>query len=334
MPQPAGAAPTPLPADPSAADLFALHEARRLLQGQLVASTLRWFENLSGLPLHVVWHDPLVFGPSGAVPLACPNARSQQRQINALPAPCQMCIEQRWRPATLNSEQPQCFTGHCGRANCCAVVQWETSRPLVLVLQAGISSARCLRKAALTSTNAPAFQRAVTLLRWLHGGLQSTLQNFMLQKELARARLRLQNFETEEARLRKALHHRIPEMGAKPVRGSNGTRAQQIVQVMLDYVHEHYQRPMSLGEVAQALDMNASYLSDLFSRTAGITFHHYLDELRLARAETLLRDPRLPVCEVASAAGYASAAYFRQVFKHYHGLPPSRWKHQAALPGI
>ncbi len=326
MPQPAGAAPTPLPADPSAADLFALHEARRLLQGQLAASALRWFEDLSGLPLHVVWHDPLVFEPPGAAPLVCPNSRSQQIQSNALPAPCQMCVEQRWRPATLNSEQPQCFTGHCGRANCCAVVQWKTTQPLILVLQAGIFSARCSKKAALVSINAPAFQRAVALLRLLYGGLQSTLQNFMLQEELARARLRVQNLETEEARLRKALHHRIPEMGAKPVRGGNDTRAQQIVQMMLDYVHQHYQRPMSLGDLASLLAMNANYLSGLFHQTTGVTFHHYLEALRLGRAEELLRNPCARICEVACAVGYASPNHFRSAFKAREGSSPSAWR--------
>ena len=292
----------------------------------MAASTLRWFENLSGLPLHVVWHDPLVFGPSGAVPLVCPNSRSQQRQLNALPAPCQICIEQRWRPATMTSAQPQCFKGHCGRANCCAVVQWKTTRPLILVLQAGTSSARCSKKAALVSINAPAFQRAVTLLRLLHGGLQSTLQNLMLQEELARARLRVQNLETEEARLRKALHHCIPEMGAKPVRGSNSTHTQQIVQMMLDYVHQHYRRPMSLGDLASLLAMNANYLSGLFHQTMGVTFHHYLEDLRLGRAEELLRDPRARVCEVACAVGYASPNHFRHAFKARSGCPPSAWR--------
>ena len=61
---------------------------------------------------------------------------------------------------------------------------------------------------------------------------------------------------------------------------------------MLDYVHQHYHRPISLDDLASAMKMNASYLSALFSQTTGVTFHQFLEEVRLSKARELLRDPR------------------------------------------
>ena len=74
------------------------------------------------------------------------------------------------------------------------------------------------------------------------------------------------------------------------------------------------------------MNLNAAYVSDLFSTTTGVTFHHYLEELRLARAKHMLRDPTRRVCEVAIAVGYTNPNHFRNVFHTRVGLSPSAWR--------
>jgi two-component system response regulator YesN len=95
---------------------------------------------------------------------------------------------------------------------------------------------------------------------------------------------------------------------------------------MLDYVHQHGHRPINLGELAANMNMNATYLSALFSETTGVPFHQFLKEVRLAKARDLLRDPRNRVCEVACATGYASADAFRHAFKAHEGFSPEAWR--------
>ena len=95
---------------------------------------------------------------------------------------------------------------------------------------------------------------------------------------------------------------------------------------MRDYVHQHYYRPINLAEVASAMKMNASYLSALFSQTTGVTFHHFLEEVRLSKAKELLHDPRNRIGDVARAAGYASPDAFRHAFKAHEGLSPDAWR--------
>ena len=68
------------------------------------------------------------------------------------------------------------------------------------------------------------------------------------------------------------------------------------------------------------------YLSVLFSQTTGVTFHQFLEEVRLSKARELLRDPRNRVREVAGAAGYASPDSFRHAFKAHEGLSPEAWR--------
>lgn len=91
---------------------------------------------------------------------------------------------------------------------------------------------------------------------------------------------------------------------------------------MLHYINEHYSHPMQLADLVAALDLNPAYVSDLFSTTVGVTFHHYPEELRLAKAKELLQDPRKRVCEVARAVGYTNPNHFRDVFS----ASPSAWR--------
>ena len=109
----------------------------------------------------------------------------------------------------------------------------------------------------------------------------------------------------DRAGFQPSLRDLCPSKLAPPMlkRWASDSHAQQIVQEMMAYVQQHYHRPMSLGDVAVALKMNAAYLSSLFSATAGVTFHKHLEGVRLTKAQELLRDPHNRVCEVACVPG-------------------------------
>src|ERR1019366_6236191 len=98
------------------------------------------------------------------------------------------------------------------------------------------------------------------------------------------------------------------------------------LQAILDYLHQHYDRPLSLKELAATFKLNPDYLAHLFAQTMGLRFHDYLQELRLAKARELLLDPRQHICGVAGAVGFASAHHFRHAFKAHEGVAPSTWR--------
>jgi two-component system response regulator YesN len=171
-----------------------------------------------------------------------------------------------------------------------------------------------------------AFHHAADLARLILHDLESTTRARMARSGLEDALHRLNNTQTEATRLRGELHHRLPGLPKSTGQPPLGSHAQKIVDAMLDYVHQHYRRPISLEDVASAMKRNASYLSDLFRQTTGVTFHHFLEEVRLSKARELLRDPRNRVGEVARAAGYASPDAFRHAFKAHEGLSPEAWR--------
>jgi transcriptional regulator GlxA family with amidase domain len=107
---------------------------------------------------------------------------------------------------------------------------------------------------------------------------------------------------------------------------AHGPRAAAIVHAMLGQVRDHYQRPLDLSHLAEALGRNPSYLSTVFAAHMGVPFHRYLCEFRLIKAMELLRDPLRLISDISAATGHASPNHFNNLFKSLTGLSPSAWR--------
>ena len=88
----------------------------------------------------------------------------------------------------------------------------------------------------------------------------------------------------------------------------------------------HLDRPLGVGELADALFISPGYLRQLFRQSYGHGPMHHLLELRVTHAKKLLTDTTLPVGEVADRCGFASPFHFSRVFSRLAGKPPSVWR--------
>ena len=316
-------------AEPS--ELFTFKECQHLFRARLTKLLLRVIAQLTGLRLYVLWHRPLDFQETGERPVLCPRVRRRAGANGRRPKRCESCLQRRWTPALPPASQGRWFIGQCGLTNFCACFHVDKVCPLTLVLQARVAplaprSTHHAPRSTPDATSPAAFHHAVALTRLILHDLESTAQARIARSRLENALRRLHNTQTEAARLRAELRRRLPALPESTVQPGLGSHAQKLVEAMGDYVHQHYHRPISLEELALAMKMNASYLSALFSQTTGVTFHQYLEEVRLCKAKELLRDPRSRVGETARAAGYASPDSFRRAFKAHEGLSPESWR--------
>jgi AraC-like DNA-binding protein len=323
-----------------ATEMFLLQAATSTLRQRLAQPERELFRELTGLKLHVFWHTPLDWSGLGTPQILCPCACQQYTPANR-PTDCCLCSQERWNPFRPSATEVWRVEGLCGCTSLCAAVRARQTCPVTLVAQPdsgsgpekrGVSVNPLMKKARFKpacrwpNSQSAAFGRAESLLSWLQRDLETILHAWLTEAGLNDASTRLRHLEAENARLRKELYRRVPEVTVgTPVRPF-GNRAQQIVEAMLDYARQHYQRPMGLAEVAADLRMDPAYLCSLFSKTVGVTSHEYLEELRLAKAEKLLRQASARVCEVACAVGYTSSNHFRDVFKAHTGLSPMVWR--------
>lgn len=85
---------------------------------------------------------------------------------------------------------------------------------------------------------------------------------------------------------------------------------------------------LSLGAIASKLNVNASYLSDLFHRECGMTLTEYVAKERVDHAVHLLNNTKKTVQEVAAECGILDASYFTKLFKKRIGVTPNQYREE------
>lgn len=99
-----------------------------------------------------------------------------------------------------------------------------------------------------------------------------------------------------------------------------------IVGKTIDYIKNHYIEPISLTEIADVLNITPQYLSKKFKEITGENFVHYLNKVRLEKAEALLTEQKLTINEAAAKAGFNNYKYFIKKFKEMYGLTPAKYR--------
>ncbi len=94
----------------------------------------------------------------------------------------------------------------------------------------------------------------------------------------------------------------------------------------MSYIEEHYNVSLPLETVAGALYVNKNYLSDLFSKSLGMTFTQYKNTVRINHAKELIRKGGLSMTEIAQKTGFDSSSRFSKVFHQIEGISPQQYQ--------
>ncbi len=95
-----------------------------------------------------------------------------------------------------------------------------------------------------------------------------------------------------------------------------------------EFLHAHLSDQIRLSDVAQAVGVSATYLTDLFGRVEGVTLHRYLTQLRLSRAMIELPHAN-DLTALALRLGFSSHSHFTAAFRRAFGETPSRFRADA-----
>ncbi|MBW4082226.1 response regulator [Paenibacillus sp. S150] len=103
-------------------------------------------------------------------------------------------------------------------------------------------------------------------------------------------------------------------------------RSETVVDKVQEFVERHYMETCSLAEAAAYVYLSPKYVSDLFKKRTGISFTHYVTQVRIKKAEMLLSNTTLKVTEIANRVGFNDPNYFSTVFRKALDVSPAQFR--------
>lgn len=99
----------------------------------------------------------------------------------------------------------------------------------------------------------------------------------------------------------------------------------------LRYISEHFRKNITLKDVAKALNVNAVYLSRIFTKKIKFKFVDCVNSFRLQEATALLSSREKSISEICYECGFGSLRQFNRLFLRAMSCTPSEYrkKHSA-----
>ncbi len=108
--------------------------------------------------------------------------------------------------------------------------------------------------------------------------------------------------------------------------------AQQNLDVVLDYIGEHYRERITVSDLCRIFHYSRPSLFMHFKNELNQGITSYINELRLEKSKTLLQENH-SIKETAGLVGFEDANYFSRIFKKKYGISPSDFsKSRLPLP--
>jgi AraC-like DNA-binding protein len=102
-------------------------------------------------------------------------------------------------------------------------------------------------------------------------------------------------------------------------------RIKQVVIEMVHYADEQLKVNFS-EHLSQKLQLDYTYLANLFSEVKGVTIEQFIIAHRIERVKELMLYDELNLTEIACKLNFSSAAHLSNQFKKVTGLSPSFFK--------
>lgn len=112
----------------------------------------------------------------------------------------------------------------------------------------------------------------------------------------------------------------------KPDDLPEGTRLALVREDISAYIEAHYMEELSMKNVARAMNYSDAYFCKLFKQCFHVNFSAYLNEYRIEKAKSMMKNPRTSVKDISTACGYTDSNYFARVFKKVTDLTPSEYR--------
>lgn len=93
-----------------------------------------------------------------------------------------------------------------------------------------------------------------------------------------------------------------------------------------EYIYNHLNEKISLENICKELEINKSYLCELFKKETGITIFQYATKLKIEAAEKMLIYTDYSPTDISNYFAFASHSHFINTFKKYTNMTPKEYR--------
>jgi len=99
-----------------------------------------------------------------------------------------------------------------------------------------------------------------------------------------------------------------------------------VTHLAVSYIKDHLSENITVKDTANALSVNANYLSSIFHADLGVTFIDFVNRERAKQASALLKHTNLQIQQIAALVGYNNTSYFARQFKRVFNQSPQAYR--------
>lgn len=111
---------------------------------------------------------------------------------------------------------------------------------------------------------------------------------------------------------------------------SKSPKLKELINISVKYIHNNFERDISLGDIAKFVFLSPSYFTRAFKEETGMSPINYLLKVRIDRAKELLTDTSMKISEIALSVGFSNQQRFNEMFKKHSHMTPLQYRKKTA----
>ena len=108
--------------------------------------------------------------------------------------------------------------------------------------------------------------------------------------------------------------------------GADGEELKSRFKAVTVNMNLHCEDEHPVENLATRCGLSKYHFIRLFKQATGFTPHAYLTNVRMKKAEYLLKNTDMNISEIAMMVGYPNQMYFSRIFSKYSGMPPREFR--------
>ena len=118
----------------------------------------------------------------------------------------------------------------------------------------------------------------------------------------------------------------LPPPSKKNEENRLSARESLLINLLTETVANNYTNPeFGVDELAEALEISRSSLNRRMRETLDTTANNYIRDVRIQKAEELLRSSSLQINEICYRVGFQTPSYFIKCFRKKYGQSPNEY---------